>query len=320
MEKLLNKVLEGGELTFDEAIALSEKVDTETLAKVADEVRQRYCNDVVDTCSIINARSGKCSENCKWCAQSAHFKTGVQEYAVVPEEEMMEMARYNDKRGVHRFSLVTSGRKVNAKDLKTYCHYYRRLNEETNLYLCASMGLMEEDELRQLYEAGVKRYHCNLEAAQSYFGTLCTTHTSEDKKRTIRAAQRVGMQICSGGIIGMGETMHQRIELAFELRELGVDSVPVNILNPIKGTPLQDVPYISDDEIRRTVALFRLILPKTQIRFAGGRLRLPKDVQKQILRGGMNGSLVGDMLTTVGNRINDDKTLFDETGYKHTLK
>lgn len=320
MEKLLNKVLEGGELTFDEAIELSEKVDTETLAKVADEVRQRYCNDVVDTCSIINARSGKCSENCKWCAQSAHFKTGVQEYAVVPEEEMMEMARYNDKRGVHRFSLVTSGRKVNAKDLKTYCHYYRRLNEETNLYLCASMGLMEEDELRQLYEAGVKRYHCNLEAAQSYFGTLCTTHTSEDKKRTIRAAQRVGMQICSGGIIGMGETMHQRIELAFELRELGVDSVPVNILNPIKGTPLQDVPYISDDEIRRTVALFRLILPKTQIRFAGGRLRLPKDVQKQILRGGMNGSLVGDMLTTVGNRINDDKTLFDETGYKHTLK
>lgn len=314
------QVLRGESIDFETAMRLANEAETDELAELANEVRLKFCHNEVDTCSIINARSGKCSENCKWCAQSAHYKTGVNTYDIAPEKDVLEHARYNDAHGVKRFSLVTSGRTVAPKDLKEYCRYYKLLDKETNLYLCASMGLLTKEDLQALKDAGVKRYHCNLETSKSYFGKLCTTHTSDDKKRTIRAAQEIGMQVCSGGIIGMGETMEQRIELAFELKELGVNSVPMNILNPIKGTPLQDVPYISDDEIRRTAAMFRLILPTVEIRFAGGRLRLDAEVQKQLLLGGVNGALVGDMLTTIGNRISDDSTLFTSAGYNHNLK
>lgn len=317
LTELKNKILAGGEISFEEAKKIANFSDVVAICDAANEIRVKMCGEIVDTCSIINARSGRCTENCKWCAQSRHFATGIDEYDFVPGEELMAMARHNDERGVRRFSLVTSGRKVSKKDMTRFCNDYRRLAKETNLYLCASMGLLDEEELQMLKDAGVKRYHCNLETSQSYFPDLCSTHTPDDKKSTIRAAQSVGMEICSGGIIGMGETMEQRIELAFELRELGVNSVPINILNPIKGTALQDVPLISDDEIIRTVAVFRFILPKTVLRYAGGRMRLSKEMQARILLGGMNGALIGDMLTTIGNRIDDDYNLFDSIGLKH---
>ncbi len=309
--ELKNRILSGEEILIEEAKKIVNYPDLDALLAIAHEVRMKMCGKNIDTCSIINARSGHCSENCKWCAQSKYFSTGIDEYEFVNADELREMAHYNDKRGVQRFSLVTSGRKVSRRDLNTFCNYYRELSNNTNLYLCASMGLLDEEEMRLLKESGVKRYHCNLETSESYFGSLCTTHTPADKKRTIRAAQKVGMEICSGGIIGMGETMEQRIELAFELRELGVQSVPINILNPIKGTPLEGTPLISDEDIMRTAAIFRLILPTAVLRFAGGRARLSEDVQERLLRGGMNGALIGDMLTTIGNRIDDDYAMFD---------
>ena len=231
LQEIKNRILAGGEITPDEAIDLALHADRAELYAAADEIRRKFCNRTLDSCSIINARSGHCPENCKWCAQSAHYNTHIETYDAIPEEEAMTMARLHESQGIKRLSLVTSGRSVRGTDLDYFCNLYRRMGRETHLQLCASMGLLKREELQKLKEAGVKRYHCNLETASSYFPELCTTHTSEQKKETIRAAQEVGLEICSGGIIGMGETLQQRIELAFELKELGVCSVPVNILS-----------------------------------------------------------------------------------------
>lgn len=232
LQEIKNRILAGGEITPDEAIDLALHADRTELYAAADEIRRKFCNRTLDSCSIINARSGHCPENCKWCAQSAHYNTHIETYDAIPEEEAMTMARLHESQGIKRLSLVTSGRSVQGSDLDYFCNLYRRMGRETHLQLCASMGLLKREELQKLKEAGVKRYHCNLETASSYFPELCTTHTSEQKKETIRAAQEVGLEICSGGIIGMGETLQQRIELAFELKELGVCSVPMNILSP----------------------------------------------------------------------------------------
>ena len=316
LETLKNSVLEGKIASAEEVLAISAWPDVDALCEAADEIRRKCCGNKIDKCSIINARSGRCGENCKWCAQSAHFKTGVEEYASVSEEDAMALAKYNESRGVERYSLVTSGRRVTAKEMPCFCEIYKQLRAQTGLHLCASMGLLGREELTMLRECGVERYHCNMETAPSYFPELCNTHTPDDKIRTIKIAKELGMSVCSGGIIGMGETMAQRIELAVTLRELGGDSVPINILNPIPGTALENQPLISEDEIIRTVAAFRFILPSTPLRFAGGRARLSDAAQRRILRGGMNGVLMGDMLTTIGNRIDQDNALFAELGFE----
>ena len=315
LQEIKNRILNGDEITPDEAIDLALHANRTELYAAADEIRRKFCDRTLDSCSIINARSGHCPENCKWCAQSAHYNTHMETYDAIPEEEAMAMARLHESRGIKRLSLVTSGRSVRGDDLDYFCSLYRHMGRETHLKLCASMGLLKREELQKLKEAGVKRYHCNLETASSYFPELCTTHTSEQKKETIRMAQEVGLEICSGGIIGMGETMQQRVELAFELRELGVCSVPVNILSPIPGTPLEHTAPIGDEDILVTIAIFRLVLPHAFIRFAGGRARLARATQKQALLAGLNGLLMGDMLTTLGSGVNDDKDLIAEAGY-----
>lgn len=316
LESVKAKLLQGIPATIEEALELNRRYSTDELADVADEVRKKWCGDVIDTCSIVNARSGRCSEDCKWCAQSRHHSTSIDEYSFLSAEDTMKAARMNVDAGVRRFSMVTSGRKVSKNDLKVYCATYSELSRNTGLYLCASMGLLNKDELQMLHDAGVKRYHCNLETSSRYFPSLCSTHTHEEKLRTIKAAREAGMEICCGGIIGMGEDMEDRLMLAQEAREAGAVSIPINILNPIKGTALQDTPLISEDEIIRSVALMRFIAPKLTLRFAGGRMRLSKKSMERILRGGMNGALVGDMLTTVGNAIAEDKEMFKATGYR----
>lgn len=316
LESVKAKLLQGVPATIEEALELNRRYSTDELADVADEVRKKWCGDVIDTCSIVNARSGRCSEDCKWCAQSRHHSTGIDEYSFLSAEDTMKAARMNMDAGVRRFSMVTSGRKVSKNDLKVYCATYSELSRNTGLYLCASMGLLNKDELQMLHDAGVKRYHCNLETSSRYFPSMCSTHSHEEKLRTIKAAREAGMEICCGGIIGMGEDMEDRLMLAQEAREAGAVSIPINILNPIKGTALQDTPLISEDEIIRSVALMRFIAPKLTLRFAGGRMRLSKKSMERILRGGMNGALVGDMLTTVGNAIAEDKEMFKATGYR----
>ena len=316
LQVLKEKGLKGESITREEAAFLASYEDLDGLCDAADEISRKWQGEVVDSCSIVNARSGKCSEDCKWCAQSARYHTGCDIYDFLDQDEIMEAAKANDKEGIRKFSLVTSGRKVSKKDMEQFCEVYKKLSDNTDVYLCASMGLLGEDELRMLKEAGVKRYHCNMETSDKFFRTLCSTHLPEDKRKTIRKARDIGMEICSGGIIGMGETMDDRIDFAFELLELGVDSVPINILTPIKGTPLESVPLISEEEIIRTVALFRFILPTKSLRFAGGRLRLSQESMLRMMTGGMNGVLMGDMLTTVSNTIADDRVLFEKANLK----
>lgn len=299
-------------ISREEALFLAEYPDLDALCDAADEISRKFQGTRVDSCSIVNARSGMCGEDCKWCAQATRHHTGCVTYNFLDEEEVSHAAAHNSREGIRKFSLVTSGRSVSEKDLDRFCELYRRLTHETDLYLCASMGLLNESQMEKLKEAGVKRYHCNMETSEEVFKTLCTTHTPEDKRRTIRAARKAGLEVCSGGIIGMGETMEQRIDFAFELAALEVDSVPMNILNPIKGTPLENTPLISEEEIIRTAAVWRFILPLQSIRFAGGRMRLSHESMLRLLRGGVNGVLMGDMLTTVSNDIASDRLLFAE--------
>lgn len=316
LNELKNKALQGEGITREEALWLLGYEDLEALCDAAGEVARKWQGDKVDSCSIVNARSGRCGEDCKWCAQASRHNTGCDTYNFLDVEEVMRAAKANEEAGIRRFSLVTSGRSVNKRDMQKFCDIYRKLQDTTDLYLCASMGLLGDEEMIMLKEAGVKRYHCNMETSSKVFKTLCTTHTPEDKKRTIEAAKKAGLTVCSGGIIGMGESGEDRIDFALELRDLDVDSIPINILNPIKGTPLQDTPLISEEDIIRTVAIFRLIMPKKSLRFAGGRMRLSHEAMLRIMTGGMNGVLMGDMLTTVSNTIADDRVLFKEAGLK----
>ncbi|MCM1319303.1 MAG: biotin synthase BioB [Muribaculaceae bacterium] len=304
--ELTNKVIGGYMVTSAEAMALAEYPDIDELCDNADRIVQAMCGTHVDSCSIVNARSGMCGENCKWCAQATAHHSNCRVYNHIDPEEVMRAATMNQEQGIHRFSLVTSGKRVSDKDLPIFLDMYKRLKKETNLYLCASMGLLNEKQMRQLADAGVKRYHCNLETCEEFFPTLCTSHTPAEKKEAIRAARAAGMQVCSGGIIGMGETMAHRIALAMELRELDVDSVPVNILNPIKGTPLENQPLIEEDDVIRTMAVFRFILRDKTIRFAGGRARMSQASNERMLTGGVNGILMGDMLTSIGNSVAED--------------
>ncbi len=313
------RVLGGENLDEETLYRLTEIEDPEAIALLedkAEEITRKFCPAKFDTCSIVNARSGSCSENCKWCAQSAHFHTGCESYAIVDRDEALRVARYNAEKGVGRFSLVASGRAVRGKSLDTMCEILSYARTHDGISTCASLGLLNEDELQKLWDSGTHRYHCNLETAPSYFSKLCTSHTITDKLATIAAARRIGFEVCSGGIIGMGETRRQRMELAITLRQVQPASIPINVLSPIPGTPLADTPLIGEAEILLTIALFRFAHPGVQLRFAGGRARMSRAAQLKALRIGINGAVVGDLLTTIGSTIAEDKKLVDDAGYE----
>lgn len=290
------------------------KPDAELYAE-ATRLTREVAPRTFDMCSIVNGKCGKCSEDCKWCAQSAHHQTACDVHGLISAEECLRHARANEAQGIRRFSIVNSGRRATKTELLEICKLFKLLKQETHLELCASLGLLEYEDLLQLAEAGVTRYHCNLEASPTRFPLLCTTHTLTDKIATLNAARAAGLNICSGGIIGMGETERDRIDLAFALRELNVASIPINILSPIPGTPLENVPLISEREILRTIALFRLIHPEAYLRFAGGRARLSSDTLDQVLQIGINAAIEGDLLTTLGKTVAQDKEHILRAGY-----
>ncbi|MDY3971578.1 MAG: biotin synthase BioB [Clostridia bacterium] len=310
---LKEKIIGGGLIDKSEAMSLLD-VDIEQLCAAADEIRSKLNGSKIDTCTILNGKSGLCTENCKYCAQSAHNHTGVKEYPMLTVSEIVERGLENAKLGVDRFDVVTAGLRLNDAEVDTLCKAYSQIKDQTDLELCSSNGLLSYEQFVRLHDAGVTRIHNNIETSRRFFPSVCTTHTYDEKIETIRAAKKAGMEICSGGIIGMGETMEDRIDMALELQSLGVRSIPINVLMPIKGTALENQPPLSDEEILRTVALFRFINPKADIRLAGGR-KLLEDHGRQAFKSGANASIIGNMLTSIGNNVDEDFAMFEELGF-----
>ena len=289
------------------------------LTEAADEIRRRYCGDTFDICTIINGKSGKCSEDCKFCAQSSRYHTGLKDtYPLLGTEELLEEAKYNADRGVLRYSIVTSGRCLSDREVERLCDSIRKIKEETDIRICVSPGLLQEEQFRKLKEAGADRVHCNLESSERYFLQVCTTHTYEEKTAAIQAAKRVGLSVCSGGILGLGESVEDRIDMVLTARKLGVRSIPVNVLNPIPGTPYEKNPVLSGEEILRCTAVFRFLIPDGLIRLAGGR-GLMEDKGKKCFQSGANAAISGDMLTTAGITVESDMEMIRSLGYKVSL-
>lgn len=317
VEQLKQEVFKGKQIEREEALRLYE-APLESLCKAADEIREYFCEDVFDICTIINGKSGRCSEDCKYCAQSVHYPTTVEEYPLLGREEIVKQAKYNDEKGVLRYSIVTSGRTLSEKEVEEVCETVRQIRKETDIEVCVSLGLLKEAQFQKLKEAGVSRIHNNLETSKRNFPNICTTHTYEEKIKAIRSAKNVGLEVCSGGILGLGETVEDRIDLVLAIRELGIYSMPVNILNPIAGTPYEGEETLTVEEVRRSVAVFRFLLPNASIRLAGGR-GLLEDKGRSCFTSGANAVISGDMLTTAGITVDTDLKMIEELGYRKEL-
>ena len=317
LQALERKVLDGGAVTREEALWLYEQ-PLEPLCAAGDRIRAHFCGDGFDLCTIVNGKSGHCSENCRFCAQSAHHHTGAEEYPLMSQEELLAQARKNREQGVLRYSIVTSGKRLPDQEVDEMCRAIRRIREECGIAVCVSFGLLDETQYRKVKQAGASRVHNNLETSRRNFPNICTTHTFEDKVAAIRAAQAAGLSVCSGGIMGLGETVEDRIDMALTLRELGIKSVPVNMLNAIPGTPLEGSERLTVEDMKRIVAVYRFLLPDAAIRLAGGR-GLMEDKGEGCFRSGANAAISGDMLTTAGITVETDLAMLERLGYRPRL-
>lgn len=317
IKEIAQEVFGGRPLTKQDALSLYGQ-PLEELCSTADEIRRRFCADQFDICTIINGKSGSCSEDCKFCAQSAHNHTCAAQYPLLAADEIVAHAKLNQEQGVLRYSIVTSGKRLSDAEVDKMCEAVRRVRKEAGISVCVSFGLLGEAQYRRLKEAGVTRVHNNLETSLRFFPHICTTHTYEDKISAIKAAQAAGLTVCSGGIMGLGETPEDRIDMAVTLRDLGIKSVPVNLLNPIPGTPFEKNQRLTEGEMRRIVAVYRFLLPDASIRLAGGR-GLLGDKGEGCFLSGANAAISGDMLTTSGITVKTDLALLEKLGYKAGL-
>lgn len=314
MKALADEIIGGRRITRQDDLNMFLTCDLKELCEGADRIREYFIGDKVDLCSIINGRSGRCPEDCKYCAQSAHNHTSCEIYDFLPEEKIVEACKLNESEGVDRFSIVTSGRALSGEEFEKAVHAYETMHAECKIDLCASMGFLNAEQLHRLHEAGVTSYHHNIETSKRNFPNICTTHTYEQKLETLKLVKKEGMCACSGGIIGMGETWEDRLDMAVSLAELGIDSIPINALMPIEGTPLENQPQLTEDEILRTIAFFRYINPEANIRLAAGRALLTNDGEIAF-QSGASATITGNMLTTVAcATIRSDKQMLENLG------
>lgn len=307
------EIINGRRLKRDEDLSWLLEVELSELQAGAFLLQKHFRGNHIDLCTIVNGRSGRCSENCKYCAQSAYHHTGVEEYPLMSKEELFRHAKANQEGGANRFSIVTSGRALSGKEFETVLEAYKEMNDTLSIHLCASHGILTEEQLQKLYEAGVRQYHHNIETSKRYFPEICTSHTYDDRIKTIKLAQKAGLNVCSGGIIGMGETWADRIDMAISLSELNIKSIPINSLMAIPGTKLEGMPPLSGDDILRTIALFRFINPEADIRMAAGRKLMPEN-GATAFKAGASASITGNMLTTSGTTMKDDLEILKKLG------
>ncbi|MGI0020785.1 MAG: biotin synthase BioB [Nitrososphaera sp.] len=312
----MDKVLAGGRITMDEAERLLATDDIMALADSANTITRKFNGDVVDVEALINAKSGRCPEDCSFCAQSTFYETGVNKYPLLPAEQIVENARMAKEGGATSFCLVCAYRSPPEKDFEQICDTITAVKKEVGTEVNVSLGFMTPERARRLKVLGVKRYNHNLEAAESYFQKICTTHDFSDRMNTARIVKEAGLELCCGGILGMGETERQRIELAFSIASLSPDEVPMNILISREGTPMEGMGTIDPMDAIKAIAVWRFIMPKTILKIAGGREVHLKDKERLALKAGANGIITGGYLTTGGNQPNKDIAMIKEIGLK----
>lgn len=315
-ENIAEEIIQGRRLERKDDLSFLLTEDLDTLCRAADRIRKELCGNKINLCVVINGRQGGCSENCKFCSQSAHNHSGIEVKPFLDVDVMVEDCKKYYQKGAHKYSIVTAGKGLSEKDMQKACEAYEKMHQSCpGLGICASHGMLDEEGFQKLKEHGVDMYHENIETSKRYFPEVCTSHTYEDKLETISLAKKAGLSICCGGIIGMGETWEDRIDMAVSIAEIGVDSIPLNALMPIKGTPFGDMEVLSEDDILRSICIFRFLNPVAGIRLAAGRI-LMKNSGKRAFLSGANAALTGDMLTTAGNNMEQDLQMLKEMGFE----
>jgi len=317
IQKAATSIIAGNNISTDEALKLTEAEGSNLhlLFAEASRIREHFKGNSIALCSIINAKSGRCPENCAFCAQSAAHKTDVQVYPLVDEDEIVKCAIDADRYGARCFGIVTSGTGIKpGKELETICRAMTRIRQETGIAPSGSLGILDMDTALILKEAGMVTYHHNLETARSFFPQICNSHDYEQDVETVRCAKQAGLRVCSGGILGLGESMAQRIEMAETLRELDVDSVPMNFLDPVEGTRLENAKFLTPLECLKTIAIYRFILPSKDISVCGGRDKNLRELQSWIFLAGASGMMTGNYLTKLGRDPQQDHLMLNDLG------
>ena len=307
----MNKAVDKKNYTKEELLRLYNLPLEELLAESS-----KYMSDNIEFCSLINARNGKCSQNCKYCAQSSHYCTNIESYPLVDIQKVIKAAKESKENKVSRFAIVTSGKTPDeGRDFQIELDMIKAINEVGGLKSCASIGILNEEQAKQLAQAGLKRFHHNINTCRSYYPEVCTTHSWDDRLNTCKLVKKYGMELCCGVILGMGETIEQRVEMAMELAEIEPNSIPINILMPIPETPFENYhDKIDEENVLRTMAIFKIASPKSVVRFCGGRMRLSQENQELALKTCVEGILVGNYLTTVGREPHEDLETANKLG------
>ncbi len=317
LANLIKQILAGGDIPAEEyAVLINPQIDTYELLYGANLLREHYKGKKIDFCSIINARSGECSEDCVFCAQSAHHNAKINVYPLVSREEMERACLEAGNAGAQRLGIVTSGGTLDMDEIGVVAEAAESMREKGGIPVCASLGSLDREKLQRLKAAGIDRIHCNLETSERFFPKVCTTHSWQSKLETVNAAKEEGFEVCGGGIFGLGETWEDRLDLALTLKGLNVDSVPLNFLVRVPGTPSAEAAPLEPLEILRIIAIYRYVLPEKDVRVCGGREANLRSLQSWIFYAGANGAMLGNYLTTTGNPPEDDLQMVRDLGLK----